>query len=205
MKADSSRTVILAAIEPSAESDQVIHTATALSGIVPGAELHLVHVANFGPPPHELALSLTDLLAEGRAYLDRAMKVATEATPCKVTSHLAVGAPAERILQIASDLSADLIVVGTHEKRGLSRILGSVSHRVLTQAACPVLLARVKEAEPTVPEIEPPCPDCVTVQRETNGEKLWCARHSTRHVHGHLHFAAPAGYGEGSMLLRPPS
>jgi hypothetical protein len=32
-----------------------------------------------------------------------------------------------------------------------------------------------------VPEIEPPCPECVAARRESQGQKLWCARHSERH------------------------
>ncbi|MBX3232494.1 MAG: universal stress protein [Labilithrix sp.] len=197
------RTVIVAAVEPSAASDQVIHTASSLAGIVPGAELHLVYVVDPGPPPHAMALSITDLVSDGRVYLDRAVERALAVTAAKVVGHLGIGAPAERILQIATDIDADLVVVGTHEKKGLGRMLGSVSNKVLLNARCPVLVARVKETEPAGPEIEPPCPDCVNVQFATRGEKLWCERHATRHVHGRVHYALAKGYGAGAMFLRP--
>lgn len=197
------RTVILAAVEPSPASDQVIHTAASMSRIVPGAELHFVHVINPGPPPHEMALSLTDLVADGRKYLDQVIQDAGTLTTCRIAGHFAVGKPAERILQIATDIGTDLLVVGTHEKRGLARIIGSVSQKILTHAPCAVLLARVKETAVAGPEIEPPCPACVDVQFATSGEKLWCERHATRHVHGRLHYGTAGGFGAGSMFVRP--
>lgn len=196
------RTVLLAAVEPSAASDQVIHTAAALSRIIPGAELHFLHVIDPGPPPHELVISLTDLMAEGRKFIDGVVTTAAQGSSCRIVAHLAVGQPVERILQIATDLSADLVVVGTHERRGLARVLGSVSEKVLAHASCAVLVARPKEAGPLTPPIEPPCPDCVAVQRETHGETLWCDRHAKRHVHGHLHYSTGSGFGQGAMFVR---
>lgn len=203
MKPDSPlRTVILAAIEPSPASDQVIHTATSMSRIVPGAELHFLHVVNPGPPPHETAISMTDLIDEGRKYLDSAVAKALAGTTATVSGHLAVGGPVERILQIAADLSADLLIVGTHDKKGVARLLGSVSQRVMARASCQVLLARVKNPSPAGPEIEPPCPACVNTQFETRGKTLWCAQHAKRHVHGHLHYNVAEGFGGGSMFVR---
>ena len=53
------------------------------------------------------------------------------------------GYPAETVLQVAKELEADLIVLGS---RGLGRfqslLLGSVSDRVVHHAHCPVLIAR---------------------------------------------------------------
>jgi nucleotide-binding universal stress UspA family protein len=50
------------------------------------------------------------------------------------------GVPAEVITRLARRSRADLIVIGTHGRTGLSRIfLGSVARRVLELAACPVL------------------------------------------------------------------
>jgi nucleotide-binding universal stress UspA family protein len=196
------RTVILAAVEPSPASDQVIHTAISMSRIIPGAELHFLHVVDPGPPPHELAMSLTDIVDGGRQFLDRVVAQAAEATTSKVAGHLGIGAPVERILQIALDLSADLIVVGTHGKKGIARALGSVSQKVLADASCAVLVARPKDEGPPAPAIEPACAACIEVQRATNGETLWCPQHAQRHVHGHLHYNLPAGYGAGSMFFR---
>ena len=51
--------------------------------------------------------------------------------------------PATRILEVAAQEAADLLVVGTHGRTGLQRaILGSVADRLVRQATCPVLTVR---------------------------------------------------------------
>lgn len=72
----------------------------------------------------------------------------------------------------------------------------------MAKAPCAVLVARAK-AQEAVPEIEPPCPACVEVQRTSSGDKLWCQQHSSRHVHGRLHYEAPPSFGVGAMFIRP--
>jgi len=53
------------------------------------------------------------------------------------------GFPWESILSFAEEKSADLIVMGTHGRRGLDRLtMGSVTERVLRKARCPVLAVR---------------------------------------------------------------
>jgi nucleotide-binding universal stress UspA family protein len=57
----------------------------------------------------------------------------------------------ELVLRKAKDLGADLVVMGTHGRRGFSRlILGSVTERVLRQSGSPVL-----SISPTAPKPEP--------------------------------------------------
>jgi nucleotide-binding universal stress UspA family protein len=54
-----------------------------------------------------------------------------------------VGTPANGIVESAREQGADLIVMGTHGRRGLSHaLLGSVAERVLRTASCPVLTVR---------------------------------------------------------------
>ncbi|SHG16703.1 Nucleotide-binding universal stress protein, UspA family [Jatrophihabitans endophyticus] len=51
--------------------------------------------------------------------------------------------PAEAILQIADEVSADLIVVGIKRRSAVAKaVLGSTAQRVLTGAVCPVLAVR---------------------------------------------------------------
>jgi nucleotide-binding universal stress UspA family protein len=58
-----------------------------------------------------------------------------------VTGHLAVGEPVEEICRLASDIGADLIVVG-HERRGIARWWhGSVGKMLLDHAPCSVFIA----------------------------------------------------------------
>lgn len=60
------------------------------------------------------------------------------------TRALAVpGAPASTILREAARLRPDLIVTGTHGRKGLTRfVLGSVSHALLHEASYPILVYR---------------------------------------------------------------
>ena len=57
----------------------------------------------------------------------------------------AEGAPFEEILKAAEGVHSDLIVLGTHGRTGLTRMLiGSVAQRVSQKARCPVLTVRPK-------------------------------------------------------------
>jgi nucleotide-binding universal stress UspA family protein len=69
------------------------------------------------------------------------------------------GGPAERICAFASEIDADLIVMGTHNRVGLERwVLGSVAQRVMRYAPCGIWLIRPRDflnGEP-LPHIDPP-------------------------------------------------
>ncbi len=59
--------------------------------------------------------------------------------------HARIGEPAEEIIRLADEAHADLIVIGTHGRSGIERLLlGSVSERVVRHAGCPVLVMRPK-------------------------------------------------------------
>lgn len=61
------------------------------------------------------------------------------------------GAPSAEILRTAKEIDADLIVLGTHGRKGLSRVMmGSVAERVAREAPCPVLIVREKNMEPAL-------------------------------------------------------
>ena len=56
---------------------------------------------------------------------------------------VSVGVPFEEIVKAAKDEQADMIVMGTHGRGGLNRLLlGSVAERVIRTAPCPVLTVR---------------------------------------------------------------
>jgi universal stress protein A len=56
---------------------------------------------------------------------------------------LEYGEPASTILKTAEEVGADLIVMGTHGRTGLRRLLmGSVAEQVVRKASCPVLTVR---------------------------------------------------------------
>lgn len=200
----SPRLVILAALDRTPASDAALQMATSMAAGIPGAELHLITVE--APLPDATAASLPSLdvvLGQARDYIDGARTRASARFTGRVTAHLAVGQPTREILQLAQDLEADFIVVGTHGKRALERMLaGSISLEIVKKAKCAVVVARGKEYEQDVPEIEPPCPQCLETQRATNGQELWCERHSRPHTPDtRLHYRVPQGFALGAMLV----
>lgn len=78
----------------------------------------------------------------GRAELDKWAAQAT-AAGLKVRPVLRTGVPHEEIVALATDELADLLVIGTHGRGGMSRaLIGSVADRVVRLAPCPVLTVR---------------------------------------------------------------
>ncbi|MBI2391345.1 MAG: universal stress protein [Deltaproteobacteria bacterium] len=107
-----------------------------------------------------------------------------------VVAHVAIGAPARAIADLAAQLDADLVVVGTHGRRGFKRaLLGSVAEEVVRVSGCPVVVVRPKDHPPEArePQVEPVCPDCAKVRAETNGAQLWCERHLQHRPRAHVY------------------
>jgi len=58
------------------------------------------------------------------------------------------GSPAVEIIEVARSLPADLIVISTHGRTGLTHVLlGSVAEHVVQRAPCPVFVVREEEHE----------------------------------------------------------
>ncbi len=206
----SAVTVYLVAIDGTPSSSHVLEVACGIGASLAGAaELHIVHV--LPPTPGFAVMGMAplvtpaDILEEGRTLLDRSCAEAAPRFCGRILGHLAAGDPAHEITQMASSLGADLLVVGTAGKTGLTRLaLGSVAEKVVRHAGCPVLVVRPKDYHTqAAPQIDPPCPDCTAVQNETARVQLWCARHSTHHAHGRLHYETPPSFALGTMNFRP--
>lgn len=203
-------TVYLVAIDGSPSGAHALELARDLAAALGGeAEIHIVHVLDAKPP-----LSLMDpgpmvtpaeLLESGRGVLDAACAEVASRFPGRIAGHLAAGNPWREIVQLGTNLHADLIIVGTAGRTGLARMaLGSVAEKVVRHAGCPVLVARPRSHEaPAEPSIEPPCPDCMKVQNATAREQLWCARHAAHHPRGHVHYELPPSFAHGTMNFRP--
>ena len=77
-------------------------------------------------------------------HLDRLAARAKKAG-VKATVVLRDGDPADQIVRTCRATKSDLIVVGTHGRRGLPKFfLGSVAERVISMASCPVVTVRGK-------------------------------------------------------------
>ena len=93
------------------------------------------------PPAGWVERYLTPLEQE----LERRQR-AVEALGLRARRKIVVGTPAEVIVAEAQGEQADLIVMGTHGRSGLSHVLlGSVAEAVIRKAACPVLTVQVMQ------------------------------------------------------------
>ncbi len=116
------------------------------------AELHVLHIVD------ETVFNQVDGYVEfeglwdaykssGQALLDKA-KLVLESAAIPFTTQLIELKPyserlSEKIISEARALSADLLIIGTHGRRGFSRFfLGSVAENVVRIASLPVMLVR---------------------------------------------------------------
>jgi nucleotide-binding universal stress UspA family protein len=106
-----------------------------------GAELRLLHVLPARPeavlmPRADVGLELER--AAGAHLTELAMLIREQGVRCSVTT--VHGDPAFQILQAARDGGDDLIVMATHGRKGVPRVvLGSVTEAVLHATPCPLL------------------------------------------------------------------
>jgi nucleotide-binding universal stress UspA family protein len=175
-----------AAFEQAANHDSgQLHVVTATFAVGPEPTVDPTPYAGWGAVPF---VSMSEVQENLQRYVTAQVqalgKVATK--PEKITLHVAVDVPSTAIVQLASDLEADAIVVGTHGTHGVTRwLLGSVAEGVVRQACCPVLVVPPEPTSLKEPVIEPPCPRCVEARRAGRGE--WCQQHSERHGRRHTY------------------
>jgi nucleotide-binding universal stress UspA family protein len=107
-----------------------------------GARVVVLHVAT--PPPvvayGEMVTEMhpEDYYERLRDELDKYVKNSAD---LQVEVRLAEGDPAKEAVRVAKEIGSDLIVMGSHGKRALTRLLlGSVAEFVLRHARCPVLV-----------------------------------------------------------------
>lgn len=122
------------------------------------AHLHLVYAC--GDPASDPARN-DELLSAGASRLHAwaISRIQGDPLVSRCSAHVDLGRPDEVIVQLAVDLQADLIVVGSHRKGLLERLReGSVVRRVLTDAPCAVLVALPRDYEERTvsPQIQPP-------------------------------------------------
>jgi nucleotide-binding universal stress UspA family protein len=86
--------------------------------------------------------------AEQRAAMEELHRTAAALTGRDVDFRVEVGDPAATICRVAEELPADVIVMGSHGRTGVKRmLLGSVSEHVVRHAPCPVLVSHERPAD----------------------------------------------------------
>jgi nucleotide-binding universal stress UspA family protein len=114
-----------------------------------GAELHLLAVSE---PPEMVSMGsgsadVVDSVREGtRRALDRAVEHAEEAGVADPVSATESGTAHEAIVSYVEENDVDLVVMGTHGRSGLDRVLlGSVTGKVVRLSPVPVLTVGPKQ------------------------------------------------------------
>ena len=105
------------------------------------ARLILLHASMPPPGPIDALPPNPNVSAESQeTLLGKLPWPETPETGVRVEHRVAEGQPADEIVRLARKVSCDLIVMGTHGRTGLARLLhGSVAEEVLRTAPCPVL------------------------------------------------------------------
>ena len=114
-----------------------------------GAKMTLLHAYSIPLMAYSegIAWPIEDVEREARKALDAAGSKVKERY-ARLETSLRFGHPWEQILAAVKDLGVDLIVMGTHGRRGLSRaLLGSVAEKVVRLSPVPVLTVPLTSQE----------------------------------------------------------
>lgn len=139
---------MLLAVDFTTATDTVAQQAMELCQVFK-ARLSLIHVVEFVQMdlsndlilPQGLELDL-ELMERARQRLQElAEKLGIDEAECFVSQ----GSTRREILNLAKELNVDLIVIGSHGREGIQRLLGSTANAVLHGAPCDVLSVRIKD------------------------------------------------------------
>jgi len=133
---------IVVAYDFTAVSEAALDHAIALLKRDPAQILHFVMALN----DHQTYLSADSTRAELIVRIQRLFAAHALGRDAEFFVHTRIGRPEEEIVQLAQEIGADLVIVGSHSRTTVGRLfLGSVSEAVVRAARCPVLVARPKE------------------------------------------------------------
>jgi nucleotide-binding universal stress UspA family protein len=136
---------IVVATDFSDVATKALTTAAALA-TVHGARVVAVHVCELRP---EFGLAAEDacetedrIAAAAEVELKKAVEHCLYSRGIESEVVIRRGAPWEKIHNLATDVGADLIVIGARGQRGMPRVFGSVAERVVRTATRPVLVVQ---------------------------------------------------------------
>lgn len=139
--------VVLVAVELDETGLAAWHEGIWYANLRPDIQLHVCHVC----PRVEGADAQSTLLDRQERALREFLQPGLAANPQiseRVHRHLGLADPAAEVLQLATDLEADLVMVGSHGRRGVERVLEpSVAERIVRDARCTVFVVRTKDYE----------------------------------------------------------
>jgi nucleotide-binding universal stress UspA family protein len=159
---------VVAASDRSELGDRAVFEALRLCSLYQSSMLHVVGVADDRVVgvrlPGELQVQTTPEAEESmRAHVAKLVdQYVTAGGPIameKIAVYVTMGSPAERITSIAASIDAEVIVVATHGRHGLQRLLHrSVAEEVVRKAPCTVFVVRPPDFldGEKLPEVEPP-------------------------------------------------
>lgn len=147
--------MIVVAIDLHKGSNLVMSRALSQSALAP-SNLHVVcisepNIANVKPPEDLGAVDLTGPdLHRIQQFSEQSLaayrKKSSNTQLPSLFHHHDTGDPAEKIVALAAKVNADLVILGTHGRTGIKRLLlGSVAEKVVRLAGCPVLVVREKK------------------------------------------------------------
>jgi nucleotide-binding universal stress UspA family protein len=120
---------------------ELAHSLDAEIAVIHTYEPPVIYGTDIGVPPDELAA----MAKEEAARVLRGFRQRKSLEPA-ILEFLEVGKPAEEIVKAAKSWPADLIVIGSHGRSGVNRVLlGSVAEAVARDAPCPVLIVRAQD------------------------------------------------------------
>jgi len=143
---------IMVALDLSNESEVVLRKAQLIAGS--NADIHLVYVQEpmdniyVGIVPQSAAFSgLGDLEAQlGDELKQKLSALGEKFSVSPENLHILHGSPASEIHRFANEYDVQLVVIGTHGRKGLQLLLGSTANAVLHGAGCDVLSVKVGAA-----------------------------------------------------------
>lgn len=178
---------LLAAIEDGETAEGVMAMAIGHARAWPGSRLHLATVidmpaiaaATFQRETRQLQ-QVADFERSEYRKLEGYAQLAHEALGDEVGVHLLVGPTTEELCCLATEIDADLLLVGTHDVGLFRRLLqGSVSAPLTRQAPCSVLLVRPKRTQAQTRAVQGAlCADCLRLNGASYGAERRCLLHA---------------------------
>ncbi|MEM8863913.1 MAG: universal stress protein [Planctomycetota bacterium] len=136
---------ILYVTDFSPNSVPALHHASKLAAQT-GEDLVVAHVSDVLPTPDNpspVYHSLPSIIAAETAAKEQLDQIEPTAPGVTIVRRLLHGDPAEEIIRHANEIRAQMIVLGTHGRTGLLKLLmGSVAEAVVRGADCPVVVVK---------------------------------------------------------------